>query len=232
MENGEAGFDFGTTAALSTEEKTRREEQWNKVQLECAKITDKLGLPIDKGILDTVVALKIFGINTTGSCEGHIGRGIAAPWVDVQAPQTEETKKLGELAKQAWNMAKNAEKTGMADKELAPLYGRYHELTAKMRRPDLEEMQKVTHLLTQFYQDRLVNYDRMLTFHGYRLESQATPLQAINPTQEQEKKLLEYREEMQLFAEFLRKKYFSPQINTRLQPIIIQTRVAHIVNTI
>ena len=56
-------------------------------------ITDRLGLTIDKGIEDTVTALRLMGFATSGSCEGHHNWGQTTPWVDIDAP------KIGKLRK-------------------------------------------------------------------------------------------------------------------------------------
>jgi hypothetical protein len=46
-------------------------------------VGDGLGLGIDDGIVDTVIALTAHGIPTVASCEGHVDHGLAYPWVDV-----------------------------------------------------------------------------------------------------------------------------------------------------
>lgn len=165
-------------------------------------------MPIDAGILNTVIALNIFDVNTTQSCEGHIERGIAAPWVDIQAPETDELKKLKILAHQTREAIDAAEKEGKSDKELSPLYENIHKLNTQIRQPQLIEIQKVTRLLAEFYQNRQVSYDQLLTIHGYRLESQGVPLQEIGSPEERKQKLYEYRDEMKTFTEFLKEKYF------------------------
>ena len=50
------------------------------------RLTDKLGNPIDPGILDLVTVLRLLGINTTGSCEGHLGRFTSGPYIMFQSP--------------------------------------------------------------------------------------------------------------------------------------------------
>ena len=65
---------------------TNRQAFWEQKSREIDGIKDKLGKGIDGGIKETVIALQLFGINTTQSCEGHLNWGIAAPWVEVAAP--------------------------------------------------------------------------------------------------------------------------------------------------
>ncbi|HZO75528.1 MAG TPA: hypothetical protein VFB60_25210 [Ktedonobacteraceae bacterium] len=47
------------------------------------QFTDKLGLGIDSGIFETVVALNLLRIQTVQSCEGHLDHGYAYPWITV-----------------------------------------------------------------------------------------------------------------------------------------------------
>lgn len=46
-------------------------------------VGDGLGLGIDDGIMDTVIALTANGVPTVASCEGHADRGLPFPWVDI-----------------------------------------------------------------------------------------------------------------------------------------------------
>jgi hypothetical protein len=56
---------------------------WNLVAEKLSKITGNLGMPIDKGIFDTVVALNVLGIQTAQSCEGHTDHGLCYPWISI-----------------------------------------------------------------------------------------------------------------------------------------------------
>ncbi len=58
-----------------------KELRWQEMTKYCSHITDRLGQPIDQGILETVIALNVLGIPTVQSCEGHVDHGICAPWV-------------------------------------------------------------------------------------------------------------------------------------------------------
>gem|GEM_PF-757899 len=68
----------------------QRRNQWLAKQKEIDNLTDGLGLGLDDNIKDTVIALQVNGFNTRQSCEGHIGWGCGAPWVDIQAAGTPE----------------------------------------------------------------------------------------------------------------------------------------------
>lgn len=58
---------------------------WQDMAKQFSRVTDRLGKRIDKGIFETVVALNVLGIQTVGSCEGHIDWGMPHPWVDIAA---------------------------------------------------------------------------------------------------------------------------------------------------
>lgn len=49
-----------------------KKAQWEDVEKRMGRITDRLGMPIDAGIMDVCVALVANNVNTTFSCEGHI----------------------------------------------------------------------------------------------------------------------------------------------------------------
>jgi len=64
----------------------QRESQWSAKQKEIDRLADGLGMGLDDGIKDAVIALQVNGFNTRQSCEGHIDWGCGAPWVDIEAP--------------------------------------------------------------------------------------------------------------------------------------------------
>lgn len=52
--------------------------QWVRAQ------NDKLGLGIDAGVEHPVAAMRVLGVRTTQSCEGHEDHGLPYPWIDVE----------------------------------------------------------------------------------------------------------------------------------------------------
>jgi hypothetical protein len=56
---------------------------WQEAYAEVSRFTDRLGLPVDAGIFETVVLLNLLGFRTSQSCEGHLDHGAMYPWVDV-----------------------------------------------------------------------------------------------------------------------------------------------------
>src|SRR5579862_3856182 len=70
---------------------------WEAKRREIDQLIDGLGLGIDEGIKETVVAFNMLGLNTSGSCEGHLDHGLTTPWVDIEAPGRPETEFIGEM---------------------------------------------------------------------------------------------------------------------------------------
>jgi hypothetical protein len=64
------------------------ERRWLQVVGETLRLKDLQGKKIDFGILHLVIALRAFGFKTIASCEGHINRARAVPWVDLVLDQS------------------------------------------------------------------------------------------------------------------------------------------------
>ncbi len=54
-------------------------DRWEAMAAEVARLVDGLGVPVDEGIRDTVIALRLLGIETVSSCEGHLDYGFPCP---------------------------------------------------------------------------------------------------------------------------------------------------------
>lgn len=188
-------------------DKKRREQQWKLRAAEIGYIVDGLGKPIDSGIFDTVVALNLFNIRTTQSCEGHLDHGIASPWVQIEAPETDEIVSLRNRVNELSELIEKLENEGKQDEELTPHYKEIRRLYEQIKRPQLGEIQKAILLLKEFYESRQISYEKMLTIHGNRLESQGAQLQDIISPENRGQKLLEYQQEMKSFTAFLRNKF-------------------------
>lgn len=82
-------------------EKSEKEKFWDETAARIGKTIDKLGMRVDSGIKDMAVALNVCGIHTTASCEGHLDRDEAGPWVDVEAKDAVVLRTmLGNIKKQ------------------------------------------------------------------------------------------------------------------------------------
>lgn len=53
-------------------------------------MTDKLGMPVDKRMIETVTILKLLGLHTTMSCSGHMQRITGGPYVAFISPKAEK----------------------------------------------------------------------------------------------------------------------------------------------
>ena len=56
---------------------------YKEVYNECLQITDGLGRHIDKLILHAVASFNVCGFQTSGSCQGHLYRGLPFTWIDI-----------------------------------------------------------------------------------------------------------------------------------------------------
>jgi len=88
-------FDF-FKAEAGKEEPESRQNQWAIVINTIENTADKEGYRIDEGIKDAVIALNALQINTGQSCEGHVERGISAPWIRIEAPNEPEERFIGQ----------------------------------------------------------------------------------------------------------------------------------------
>jgi len=100
-------------------------KRWQKISKEVDGLHDSLGRPVDSGIKDLVVVLRILGYKTIGSCEGHIDHGTGGPWVTIMIDEAEEleTRLRGErrsTSSRQWLKATKPVRE-IVDKHLLPL---------------------------------------------------------------------------------------------------------------
>ncbi|MGH7490507.1 MAG: hypothetical protein ACREMY_33585, partial [bacterium] len=75
----------------------QKQASWEAKRREADHIVDALGLGIDEGIKEAVVAFNLLGLNTTASCEGHTDHGLLTPWIDVAAPHKPKLQYIDEM---------------------------------------------------------------------------------------------------------------------------------------
>lgn len=112
------------------------QQKWLQAKEETLLLVDKLGMPVDKGIVETVTVLRLLGLNTSGSCAGHFNRITSGPYVMFQSVQAIEC--LAEL------QTDNIEKTSPA----------YRVARKKIIRFSVLEMNKLLPYVESFYKDR------------------------------------------------------------------------------
>lgn len=171
---------------------------WDETAEKFRKVTDRLGKPIDAGIFDTVVALNMLGIPTSMSCEGHLDRGLPHPWIDVDLPEPANYYPP--------EIAQMKEDIRLLEVKF------YESLTPEMRkarqksqRRQQEACFKLFNILCDFYKDRVVSYDRMITFTVLgRIRSQGGDYLSLLLEEERASRMKEYQQEMRDFTAFLR----------------------------
>lgn len=145
------------------------QQVWDKTAQKFAKVTDRLGTPIEAEIMETVMALNVLGISTSMSCGGHLDddRGFVAPWVDIwwsdstviQLRQQAQAKR-----QQADSLHEELEylhKTQAPQEEQDTLrqrrdecYHQLHEFRRQIRSMQCPVRDRLIHYITQFYQNR------------------------------------------------------------------------------
>lgn len=113
--------------------------------------TDQLGMLVDEGIFETVVALNLAGITTFQSCEGHLDHGAPYPWVTVIDEEQERLFNRRWLA--VCQLEEQAKEAGTQE-----AYDRYLAADVQLRlviaRSEQESplYRRLTSLLDTFYQ--------------------------------------------------------------------------------
>lgn len=229
-------FEYEGKKENESDETPESQKKWDKVKDAIENSADSLGLEIDEGIKNPIIALNAFEINTDQSCEGHLDSGKSAPWIRIEAPnepeerfinQNETFKKVAEKYNMPLEEAKRmfnpdayweAMKISAANGETKD-YQKWREESGKL-------LYVTKDILNDFYKNRQVSEDIKIKIDTESADDMAEgsfvifnggeDYRDINDVQlsEEERKSLEqrlseYREEMQAFAEFLKNKFFS-----------------------
>lgn len=187
-------------------------QQWDEACQQFRKTTDRLGMPIDDGIFELVVALNLLGVNTRQSCEGHLDHGTFAPWVTFTTPGIDERyKQVAQAMEEAARVRKERKLSLEASQEV---YAPAHRLREEADAVHALDMCRVIELLARFYAHHFVPYDTTLIVHSRGpgtsvLESQGARLQIIRAPEIRESKLQEYQREMRAFTTFLKEYFFN-----------------------
>lgn len=210
--------------------KTPQELKLEEIRKDVKETCDRLGMPIDPGIEETVVMFKANGLPTSMSCEGHPDRGLIAPSITVSAPGEPDERYVGEreIIKEV------AEKYNVTTEAVERAYNEEAWKEAMRKTSDIEEteeykkwdeenkvlLEKMHTLIDEFYQDREVEPDRKLKIiagaghfdvHNGREDYQSVIEKKQEFTEEEikerAKKVLKYRDEMNDFTDFLKEKF-------------------------
>jgi len=200
----------------------------NKLRKKVDKITDVLGMPIDKEIKEAVIMFNAVGLYTSGSCEGHLNHGLPAPWIHIEAPNEPKERYIKE--KEIFRQV--ARKYNLKVEELRRGYnmeafeeaGRKimkNEETKEYKRWKKENkklLKKAKKFLEEFYRNRKLDPDIKLEIEifgdgSFRIHNGGKYYKLAKDLSEKEKKKAEqmlekFRKEMNDFSEFLKNKYF------------------------
>lgn len=182
---------------------------WLEIAHKLADATDPTGTPIDPGIMEMVIALNVLGVETNASCEGHLDRGYAAPWVDFHAVGTEAIRRQ---AREATRRLQEAEEQQAAPEVLRALNAEMFKLAQEENIAYYRGSRLVHQALMAFYEDHHVPYDQQLFLHndsfGYsRLQPHGIDYQPQYSPEIQARNLKLYQTEMLSFAHFLKHNY-------------------------
>jgi hypothetical protein len=179
---------------------------WTQKLTEIAGLRDGLEKGVDPQITETVAVLQLLGVHTRASCEGHMDRGITAPWIDIQPtdPALEELRRFNV------ELSERVDALEAAGEVADVVYEQLHEHRKAIARIEALEYKKLIPYLDEFYLDQCVYYEErlILDFRG-RLISQGALLQPAEEKKTQALRLQAYQEEMRDFTEFLKEKFFS-----------------------
>ncbi len=212
---------------------SEKQKIWEEKRKEIEEVTDSNDTPIEAGIIETIVALNVLGINTYQSCEGHddLGSGQRLwPWVGISAPDEPEERFEGEsqlfeeVARE--NGVDSASlKRGHPDELFWEVKKRASQNPETLEYKKWEEQnselyKRVSGLLAEFYKDRKVQDDIRLKLDednggSFEISSEKEALLKLisGELTDQEKadlikKLPERREEMKAFTTFLKENFF------------------------
>lgn len=176
---------------IQKERKPNKTEKYQKAQNEVELLADKLGFPIDEKIKETITILRSMDFPTTSSCGGHLSteapyNKVGFPYVEIYMP-----------CEEGWQLDK--EKRKRCREQIMP-YGL-----------------QIEKYLKEFYENRGVDeFERIGFFsmlpQGFRIQSMGVEKKpeelGINTLEDFDSRIKAYQEEMQLFTEFLKEKYF------------------------
>lgn len=192
--------------------KQERQKQWDEVATKVETIGDRLGKGIDDGIKETVVVFKVLGFETSASCEGHLERGLASPWVDVEPVPRDQRDELIKRYRAINEEIEKEEAIDTDSEKLGNLYDQSHKLDVERDSMVLPEIKRLAELLEEFYRGRDTDFGARIVMDvrpwATRLQCQGAEIQRINEPDIKTTNLEKYQAEFKAFTEFLKNKYF------------------------
>lgn len=176
-----------------------KQQDWAQISQSIEETTDTLGLPIDAGIKDVVIALNAVGLSTSSSCEGHLDWGRPYPWVEIEKEALTE-----EMFRQL-----DSRKPG----SIEDIFEQFPNIAA-LRDANVRCWHKALDLLTEFYQLRDVPESRRIitcsrgVYGAFEIIPQGGEVQVVLSPIERRGNLVGFQTEMQAFADFLKNRFF------------------------
>ncbi|HEY0753781.1 MAG TPA: hypothetical protein VGD98_07455 [Ktedonobacteraceae bacterium] len=125
-----------------------KEQVWDRIVQRFSQVTDGLGKPLDPGIFTTVVAFNAVGMITTASCEGHLKRGVPAPFLLFNSDAlTADYKRARDAMAQA---RKERQAQQLSTVEVERMYEEGKQLQAEVRRKHLQSFAPLMGYLSAF----------------------------------------------------------------------------------
>lgn len=210
-------FNFSIAASKENQknEENNKQATWGKMTHDVNHWVDRIGYPIDEEIKDLVIALNVFNISTTASCEGHLDHSLPFPWISISMDTPELAKLYEEKARleslfadlNIGDLDEQAEANTI--KELSK---QYHLVDSQIKTAEEEILKPIHHILERFYQLTPCSYDGMFfmekNYKFARLAPIGSYLQNTRTENGKKEKLLHYQRETKRLAKFLKELYF------------------------
>ncbi|MDP3954629.1 MAG: hypothetical protein Q8Q06_04435 [bacterium] len=190
----------------------KKQKRWDEIATQVETIGDKLGKGIDGDIKETVIAFRVLSFETTASCEGHLGWGVASPWVDIEPVPRGQRDELIKRYRVVNEEIEKEEALDMESEKLGDPYGQLHKLDVERDNLVLPEIKRLAGLLEEFYAGRDTNFGARIIMDvrpwAAHLQCQGAEIQRINEPDVKARSLEKYQAEFKALTEFLKKKYF------------------------
>jgi hypothetical protein len=195
-------------------------KRWEEMVEKISHLTDVLGQPMDKNIIEAVVGLNLLEIPTSLSCGGHTETdGINFPYIMGSAPDRPEFRYVGQKEIKDRLMEKyNLSKWGdifdnnTAEKEYYDLIKDLEE-TEEYKEWYLKNepiAQKISDIISEFKEQKGDTSVHLVGIYpGYRIEAHEEELEDSTDREKVIGGVKVAQEEFRFFTEFLRNKFFS-----------------------
>ncbi len=188
-------------------------EAWHVLSDEVDLWTDRIGMPIDERIKETVIVLNLMGFTTSASCEGHIDWGLPYPWIDFAVNDKEFfniQNELMEIQKQINGYGDFKDLTDEELQEVSNLNKQRLALFSELYRNTQTKLLPIYALLEKFYSKKKKHYDCVICFpdkYLSRMQSLGGQWKYVRTPEQKKNKLKKYQEEMSQFTDFLIREY-------------------------